>query len=72
MGEAEALAHYAGQSAGIVTSVQPAGAIIREMAEEAVQASQAVRAALPGRAPTSGPIGGLGGRPAVVRRVGAG
>jgi hypothetical protein len=67
VGEVEALAHYAGQSAGIVTSVQPAGAIIREMAEEAVQASQAVRDALPGRAPTSGPIGGRG-RPAVVRR----
>jgi nitronate monooxygenase len=49
VGEVEALAHYAGQSAGIVTSVQPAGAIIREMAEEAVQASQAVRDALPGR-----------------------
>ena len=47
-GEVEALAHYAGQSAGLVSGVQPAGVIVREIAGEAVQASQAIRNALPG------------------------
>ena len=47
-GEVEALAHYAGQSAGLVSAVQPAGVIVRQIAEEAAQASQAVRDALPG------------------------
>ena len=43
-GEVEALAHYAGQSAGLVTVVQPAGDIVREIAVESVRASQALRA----------------------------
>ena len=47
-GEVEALAHYAGQSAGLVTTVQPAGDIVREIAGESVQAGQAVRDALAG------------------------
>jgi nitronate monooxygenase len=45
-GEVEALAHYAGQSAGLVSEVQPAGVIVRQIAEEALRASQAVRDAL--------------------------
>jgi nitronate monooxygenase len=45
-GEVEALAHYAGQSAGLVRQVQPAGVIVREIAGGAVRASQAVRDAL--------------------------
>jgi ABC-type Zn uptake system ZnuABC Zn-binding protein ZnuA len=48
MGEVEALAHYAGQSAGLVTTVQPAGDIVREIAGESVRASQAARDALAG------------------------
>jgi nitronate monooxygenase len=48
VGEVEALAHYAGQSAGLVSAVQPAGVIVREIAEESVQASQAIRDALAG------------------------
>jgi len=47
-GEVEALAHYAGQSAGLVPGIQPAGVIVREIAEEVVRASQAVRDALTG------------------------
>jgi nitronate monooxygenase len=47
-GEVEALAHYAGQSAGLVSAVRPAGVIVREIAEESVQASQAIRDALAG------------------------
>ena len=47
-GEVEALAHYAGQSAGLVSEVQPAGIIVREIAGGAVRASQAVRDALAG------------------------
>jgi NAD(P)H-dependent flavin oxidoreductase YrpB (nitropropane dioxygenase family) len=47
-GEVEALAHYAGQSAGLVSAVQPAGVIVRKIAGEAVRASQAVRDALAG------------------------
>ena len=47
-GEVEALAHYAGQSAGLVSGVQPAGVIVREIVGEAVQASQAIRDALAG------------------------
>jgi nitronate monooxygenase len=46
VGEVEALAHYAGQSAGLVSAIQPAGVIVRQIAEEAVQASRAVRDAL--------------------------
>ena len=48
VGEVEALAHYAGQSAGLVSEVQPAGVIVREIAGESVQASQAIRDALAG------------------------
>ncbi|HJQ85828.1 MAG TPA: nitronate monooxygenase, partial [Candidatus Binatia bacterium] len=33
-GDLAALVHYAGQSAGLVTRVQPAGAIVRELVEE--------------------------------------
>jgi NAD(P)H-dependent flavin oxidoreductase YrpB (nitropropane dioxygenase family) len=47
-GDVEALAHYAGQSAGLVSQVQPAGDIVRQIAGEAVRASQAVRDALTG------------------------
>jgi NAD(P)H-dependent flavin oxidoreductase YrpB (nitropropane dioxygenase family) len=47
-GEVEALAHYAGQSAGLVTAVQPAGDIVREIAGESVRASQAAQDALAG------------------------
>ena len=47
-GEVGALAHYAGQSAGLVSAVQPAGVIVRRIAGEAVRASQAVRDALAG------------------------
>src|SRR5262249_22638760 len=43
-GEVEALAHCA----GLVSAVQPAGVIVRQIAGEAVQASQAVRDALAG------------------------
>jgi len=45
-GEVEALAHYAGQSTGLISGIQPAAVIVREIAEEAVKASQAVRDAL--------------------------
>jgi hypothetical protein len=48
VGEVEALAHYAGQSAGLVSAVQPAGDIVRQIAEESVQASRAVRDAVAG------------------------
>jgi nitronate monooxygenase len=41
-GELEALAHYAGQSAGLVRSVQPAGAIVEQLVDEA----EAILAAL--------------------------
>jgi nitronate monooxygenase len=34
-GDLEALAHYAGQSAGLVESIEPAGAIVHRMVEEA-------------------------------------
>jgi NAD(P)H-dependent flavin oxidoreductase YrpB (nitropropane dioxygenase family) len=34
-GDLEALAHYAGQSAGVIRAVKPAGAIVRELVEEA-------------------------------------
>jgi len=34
-GDLEALAHYAGQSASLVHAVKPAGAIVREIAQEA-------------------------------------
>jgi hypothetical protein len=55
VGEVEALAHYAGQSVGLVSAVQPAGIIVRQIAEEAVQASQAIHNALPGsEAPREG------------------
>lgn len=37
-GDVAALALYAGQSAGLVSRIQPAGAIVREMAEEATRA----------------------------------
>ena len=47
-GEVEALAHYAGQSAGLVSAVQPAGVIVRQIAGEAVRASRAVRDAVAG------------------------
>jgi len=47
-GDVEALAHYAGQSVGLVSNVQPAGVIVREIAEEAVRASRTVRDALAG------------------------
>ncbi len=43
-----ALAHYAGQSAGLVSAVQPGGIIVQEIAEESVQAGQALRDALAG------------------------
>jgi nitronate monooxygenase len=36
-GDLEALVHYAGQSAGLVTRVQPAAEIVREVAAEAVR-----------------------------------
>jgi nitronate monooxygenase len=48
VGEVEALAHYAGQSAGLVSGVRPVSAIIREIAEESVQASRAIQDALAG------------------------
>ena len=48
MGEVEALAHYAGQSAGLVSEVQPVTAIIRQIAEESVRASQAIQDAVAG------------------------
>jgi nitronate monooxygenase len=48
VGEVEALAHYAGQSAGLVSEVQPVSVIIREIAEESVQASLAIQDALAG------------------------
>jgi hypothetical protein len=48
VGEVETLAHYAGQSAGLVSAVQPAGVIVRAIAGESVQASQAIRDALTG------------------------
>ena len=48
VGEVEALAHYAGQSAGLVSGVQPASVIVREIADESVKASQAIRDALAG------------------------
>jgi nitronate monooxygenase len=47
-GEVEALAHYAGQSAGLVAGVQPAGDIIRQMADEAARVSRAVQDAVAG------------------------
>jgi hypothetical protein len=47
-GEVEALAHYAGQSAGLVSAVQPAGDIVRQIAAESVKASQALRDAVAG------------------------
>jgi nitronate monooxygenase len=34
-GDLEALAHYAGQSAGLVDAIMPAGAIVRALVEEA-------------------------------------
>jgi NAD(P)H-dependent flavin oxidoreductase YrpB (nitropropane dioxygenase family) len=34
-GEVEAMALYAGQSVGLVTRIQPASEIVRELAEEA-------------------------------------
>jgi len=40
VGEVEALALYAGQGAGLVTRRQPAGEIVREIADEAVRALQ--------------------------------
>jgi hypothetical protein len=36
-GDVEALALYAGQSAGLVSRVQSAGEIVQEMAEEAAR-----------------------------------
>jgi nitronate monooxygenase len=36
-GEVEALALYAGQSVGLVSSLRPAGDIVRGIAEEAIQ-----------------------------------
>ena len=48
VGEVETLAHHAGQSAGLVSAVQPAGVIVRAIAGESVQASQAIRDALTG------------------------
>ena len=47
-GEVEALAHYAGESAGLVSAVQPAGDIVRQIAVESVQASRVVRDAVAG------------------------
>jgi NAD(P)H-dependent flavin oxidoreductase YrpB (nitropropane dioxygenase family) len=34
-GDLEALAHYAGQSAGLVDAITPAGTIVRALVEEA-------------------------------------
>jgi NAD(P)H-dependent flavin oxidoreductase YrpB (nitropropane dioxygenase family) len=47
-GQVEALAHYAGQSAGLVAAVQPVSEIIRQIAEESVRANQAVQEAVAG------------------------
>jgi hypothetical protein len=37
-GDLECLVHYAGQSAGLVSRIRPAAAIVRELADEAARA----------------------------------
>ena len=45
-GDLAALVHYAGQSAGLVTRVQPAAEIVREVVEQATRALAAAAASL--------------------------